>query len=103
MRLKMKKIPILSIAAVLLGVCGAMAQPPQNSPAPFSQEEKQTFPQLNGLVVPDPPVLGADGKFLNVTDDIVAPRGDIFGFLMNAPIPNIEKLNHQERQLKIFY
>jgi hypothetical protein len=39
----MKKIPVLSIAAVLLGVCGAMAQPAQNSLASFSQGEKKHF------------------------------------------------------------
>ena len=80
-----------------------MAQAAQNHTVPSAQEEKQIFPPLNGLVAPDPPEQGADGKSLDLIDDIAAPNGEILGYLAKAPIPNIEKLNHKERQPTRFY
>jgi hypothetical protein len=103
MRLKMRKIFSYNLAVVLLSVCSATAQTAQNPVVPTAPDEKQTLPQLKGLAVPDSPTLGADGKPLNIADDIAAPRGEILGYLANSPISNIEQLNHQEHQPTQFY
>src|SRR5258708_20452516 len=99
MRLKMRKTLFCSFAVVLLNLSNVLAQPVQKYPL-SPGDEKQTLPSLQGLDVPEPPAWTSDGKPLEPTNEIEAPRGPCLGYLANAPIANIDQLNRRERHRK---